>query len=153
MLLRRADVPSDLTVLAYSADEDLVDHQRLPDSDLVKAIHTYTSDFYSAATHHKDKHDFRSMDESALLSMGILMEEAVAELLGENGDMVFVEPGGLDSAIPERDEVKIQVQGRVNPIATPPYISSQEEDSDRAHKPKKRLKYSSEWMEERLGRS
>lgn len=31
------------------------------------------------------------MDETALLAMGILLEEAAAEALGETGDLVFVE--------------------------------------------------------------
>ena len=35
--------------------------------------------------------DMRSMDETALLAMGILLEEAVKHSLGENGHLVFVE--------------------------------------------------------------
>lgn len=34
---------------------------------------------------------FRSMDDTALLAVGILLEEAADEVLGETGDMVFVE--------------------------------------------------------------
>jgi len=35
--------------------------------------------------------NFSSMDETALLALGILLEEAAEEVLGERGDMVFVE--------------------------------------------------------------
>lgn len=63
----------------------------LPDSDLLKALHTYTSDFYARATGEDNAGDWRSMDESALIAMGILMEEATREALGETGDMVFTE--------------------------------------------------------------
>jgi len=83
---------------------------KLPDSDLLKAIHAYTSDFYGAmrmAAHDSRKRsdrrkrnhsssymrgsDFGSLDETALLAFGVLMEESVEVALGETGDMVFVE--------------------------------------------------------------
>jgi len=34
---------------------------------------------------------FYSIDETALLAVGILLEEAAKDVLGERGDMVFVE--------------------------------------------------------------
>ena len=84
---------------------------RLPDSDLLKAVHAYASDFYGAmrmAAHESRKRpgrrrdngggggysrssDFGSLDETALLAFGVLLEESVAAALGETGDMVFVE--------------------------------------------------------------
>ncbi len=36
------------------------------------------------------------MDETALLAVGILLEEAAEEVLGEKGDMVFVEGEELE---------------------------------------------------------
>lgn len=39
---------------------------------------------------------FCSMDETALLAVGILLEEAAEEVLGEKGDMVFVEGEEMD---------------------------------------------------------
>lgn len=63
----------------------------LPDSDLLKAVHAYSSDFYASTTTEHGKVDWSSMDETALLAIGILLEEAAAEALGETGDMVFVE--------------------------------------------------------------
>lgn len=63
----------------------------LPDSDLLKAVHCYSSDFYSKATRRRGAGDWRSMDETALLAFGILMEEATREILGQTGDLVFTE--------------------------------------------------------------
>jgi hypothetical protein len=74
----------------YWADEKLPPNVKLPDSDLLKALHVYASDFYANATD-KNKRDWRSLDETALLALGILLEEAAAEALGEAGDVVFTE--------------------------------------------------------------
>ena len=63
----------------------------MPDSDLLQAIHAYVSDFYENATHNKGLIDFASMDETALLAMGILLEEAAAQCLGDIGDMALFE--------------------------------------------------------------
>ena len=75
----------------YWANQNLTDDQVLPDSDLLKAIHAYVAEFYGRATLDKGQSDVRSMDESALLALGILMEETAKEILGEAGDLVFVE--------------------------------------------------------------
>ena len=65
--------------------------KKLPDSDLLKAAHTYASDFYDRATTNRGQGDFRSMDGTALLALGILLEEAATHRLGEKGHLVFVE--------------------------------------------------------------
>jgi hypothetical protein len=70
---------------------DSLPSQSLPDSGLLKALHCYTSDFYSRATADGGRGDWRSMDETALLAMGILMEEVCRETLGDTGDIVFTE--------------------------------------------------------------
>jgi hypothetical protein len=75
----------------YTADRHLGPQQRLPDSDLLKTIHAYASDFYANATPDGGKRDFKSLDETALLAMGILLEEAAAESLGKTGDLALVE--------------------------------------------------------------
>jgi len=85
----------------YNAHESLPNDGRdvLPDSDLLKALHSYTSHFYEVlgwrrgeecfvGTRHIDE---RSMDETALLAFGILLEEAGREALGARGDLVFTE--------------------------------------------------------------
>lgn len=78
----------------------------LPDSDLLKSVHRYSSKFYAAmgrrnrlllenggssAAIGRRSVDERSMDETALLAFGILLEEAGREMLGRRGDLVFTE--------------------------------------------------------------
>jgi hypothetical protein len=75
----------------YFANEDLPESQNLPESDLLKAIHAYTSNQYTCTTSNKGLSDWRSLDETALIAMGILLEEAAQEALGETGDLMFVE--------------------------------------------------------------
>lgn len=93
---------------AYGTERLSAHHKELPDSDMLKSIHAYTSRFYEAKAAERDKEriaagkvprsfkggrlvDERSMNETALLAMGILLEEAGRELLGTKGDLVFVE--------------------------------------------------------------
>jgi hypothetical protein len=65
--------------------------KNLPESDLLKALHCYTSDFYSHATIDGGTGDWRSLDETALMALGILMEEAGRDILGTTGDLAFTE--------------------------------------------------------------
>jgi hypothetical protein len=124
VLMKKIHAPDDALSNPYDADEKLTPEQALPDSDLLKAVHTYTSDFYSMATLENGKYDFKSLDESALLAMGILLEEAALEELGETGDMVLVEPEGLENALPETKSTRFQIKGRVKSSLTA------EDDSD-----------------------
>ena len=64
---------------------------RLPESDLLKAVHAYTADFYARNTTDGGQVSIRSMNETALLAMGILLEEAMVHVLGDTGDMALVE--------------------------------------------------------------
>ncbi|KAI1091028.1 hypothetical protein F5B19DRAFT_503428 [Rostrohypoxylon terebratum] len=85
----------------YQAHEALKDGGRgiLPDSDMLKAIHSYASHFYAALATSQGSPDDptarnideSSMDETALLALGILVEEAGREALGKMGDLVFTE--------------------------------------------------------------
>jgi len=85
----------------YWANEDLPDggHAHLPDTNLLRSVHGYASKFYDAATDRLGPRcvvgtrtiDERSMDETALLAVGILLEEASREVLGKRGDIVFTE--------------------------------------------------------------
>ncbi|CAK7271920.1 hypothetical protein SEPCBS57363_004867 [Sporothrix epigloea] len=100
----------------YFAHEDLADDV-LPPSDLVKAIHHYAGHYYEALArrqgllgaadeevereqrsraqeNQKPKRlvDERSMDETALLAFGVLLEEAAREMLGVKGALVLTEP-------------------------------------------------------------
>lgn len=53
----------------------------------------YASEYY-ARTGGKGRGDFRSLDETALVALGVLMEEVCGRALGEGGDLVFTEEGG-----------------------------------------------------------
>ncbi|KAI0454344.1 hypothetical protein F5B21DRAFT_241150 [Xylaria acuta] len=101
----------------YQAHEDLPDGGRgiLPDSDLLKTIHSYASHFYRDLPANKQTTrgetgagvSERSMDETALLAFGILLEEASREALGKRGDLVFtegVEVGEQEGGQPGEDE-------------------------------------------------
>ena len=82
----------------YFADRYLEPAQKLPDSDLLKALHVYAADFYAAATEKQGTYDWKSLDETALLALGILIEEAALEALGRTGDLALVEAAeGLKS--------------------------------------------------------
>jgi hypothetical protein len=95
----------------YCADRHLQSHQRLPDSDLLKTIHAYASDFYASATPDGGKSDWKSLDETALLAMGILLEEAAAEALGKTGDLALVE-AAVDDERPSRSRSRTGTPGR-----------------------------------------
>ena len=82
----------------YWADRDLEVRQTLPESDLLKAIHTYSSCFYGRATQQMGAADFESLDETALLCMGFLLEETAESILGTTGDLAFVEGEDVELA-------------------------------------------------------
>jgi len=84
----------------YFANDKIPPNQPLPDSDLLKAIHTYTSDYYASATTNRGLGDWHSMDGTALIALGILLEESAREALGETGDMVFVEGEEVEEIMP-----------------------------------------------------
>ncbi|RPB28849.1 hypothetical protein L211DRAFT_242312 [Terfezia boudieri ATCC MYA-4762] len=70
------------------------DTHNLPSSDLLKAIHQYTSEFYQR--HGLTRGAARAMDETGLLVVGVLIEEAVKVCLGAGvgGAGAFVEEDG-----------------------------------------------------------
>jgi hypothetical protein len=75
----------------------------LPSSDLLTAIHFFSSHFYDALGRRHSAHsengwnfNYRSLDETALLSLGILLEEAARETLGEKGHLAFAEGEALE---------------------------------------------------------
>lgn len=97
----------------YFAHASLPDGGRgvLPDSDVLKALHGYASHFYEALGQRLDPTgrerarpvDERSMDETALLAFGILLEEAARASLGKHGDVVFTEGVVDDDADPSNE--------------------------------------------------
>ncbi|KAJ4505960.1 hypothetical protein HRR83_008475 [Exophiala dermatitidis] len=130
VLLRSTRIPAQRILDSYDAVGDLPSSEKLPDSELLKAVHAYASDCYSCATREGGRYDYHSLDETALIAVGILLEEAVRGALGENGDMVFVEPEGLEQGLEESKMVQHQVQGRVKRPARPKSTSDEDSAED-----------------------
>lgn len=93
----------------------------LPESDGLKAIHEYSSSSYtdpgdpfsrSSTNGEPRSSSLRSMDETALIAFGILMEESARNLLGRKGHEAFVVNENSDS----EQEDKLLAE---TPIATP----------------------------------
>ncbi|KAL8875128.1 MAG: hypothetical protein Q9198_006469 [Flavoplaca austrocitrina] len=137
-LLRRVNAPAQIPYDYYSADEKLKPDQKLPDSHLVKEIHMYVSHFYEATNEPGETSDFKSLDETALLAMGILLEEACKEPLGTSGDMVLTEPQNWDQLLPPRMESQRQVVGMVVPKRVQEYESSSTDEEVLERRPKRR---------------
>ncbi|EEU45476.1 uncharacterized protein NECHADRAFT_80425 [Fusarium vanettenii 77-13-4] len=112
VLFRRKDAPE-----RYLENDIYYAHERrlprggqgvLPESDLLKAIHGYASAFYGAKDGSRNGGpDERSMDETALIAFGILLEEAGREVLGRRGDLVFTEGQDDDGEETARQDARI----------------------------------------------
>ncbi|KAF4507950.1 hypothetical protein G6O67_004394 [Ophiocordyceps sinensis] len=96
----------------YNAHERDIPRSALPASDLLQTILGYTSGFCGAMARKNRPRlggrdvDERSMDETALLAFGILLEEAGREALGRLGALVFTEAddeGGQDEVARDDD--------------------------------------------------
>lgn len=120
VLFRRKDAPERYAEhdVYHAHDRDIPRGGQaiLPESDLVKAVHGYSSKFYGALARNQPQPDgrsvdFRSMDETALLAFGLLLEEASRDVLGKRGDLIFTE-GADDVGDSGGDEV-----ARQNPSA------------------------------------
>lgn len=123
VLFQRADAPQryaekDVYFSREAAAVTESDSRLLPDSDLLKAVHSYAAHLFEAIGNRRDggnrdpdcfvgsRHvDERSMDETALIAFGILLEEAGREVLGRRGDLVFTE--GLDEERPAQMGVSV----------------------------------------------
>jgi hypothetical protein len=110
--LARRGLPRELLDIYWTKlpGEDSLPALQLPDSDLLKAIHAYASEFYSRAALGERRDDLYSMDETALIAMGILLEEAGKHALGNAGDMVFVE--GAEDGVSRERSSSVSVAGR-----------------------------------------
>jgi hypothetical protein len=104
----------------YFSHRHLSSQLPLPDSDLLTAIHAYVAHYCSTMSSGDSYKAWRSMDETALLAMGILVEEAVRDALGGTGDLAFVEgdindgPSSRTNQVGAsgRDESDIDFRGR-----------------------------------------
>jgi len=68
----------------------------LPNRGLVMALRAYASNFYARAIPGGGEIDYCSMDTSALLAIGKLLEATVETIIGETGDLAFVEGASFD---------------------------------------------------------
>ncbi|KIV94565.1 hypothetical protein PV10_02320 [Exophiala mesophila] len=138
-LIRRTNIPEQIVDEAAEVTDRISNASGLPDSDLLKAIHAYASDFYRSCNRGKPDFDSRSMDETALIAISFLLEELVKQEIGENGDMVFVEPEGFENAPEAPRMIKYQIQGRVYPPPMQRQPSLSDEDLlDQEQSPAKR---------------
>lgn len=95
----------------------------IPPSDLLETTHRYVSRFYDWSGFERKHLHYKSMDGTALLALGILLEEALEESLGETGHLAFLNAGeeeenttstlGWDGhawvkKVPRRSDVEIQ---------------------------------------------
>lgn len=75
----------------YFAHRKLPSNQELPSGDLLSALHGYVSQLYHRTQEDGMPEPWKSMDETALIALGILLEETVKETLGETGDLALLE--------------------------------------------------------------
>ena len=90
-LFRRANAPTRYEEDDFYFANESLPPGALPPSDLLEAVHAYAADYYGQTASYQGQYDYRSMDETALLAVGFLMEELVDKELGETGDLVLVE--------------------------------------------------------------
>ncbi|KAF4591902.1 putative membrane protein [Ophiocordyceps camponoti-floridani] len=105
MFVQEQDMPLPLKVLkelqTLKPNDDLPDGGRgiLPDSSMLMAIRIYLNSFCKSLPRRKGprlEYSCRSFDATALLAFGILLEEAVQNMLGHQGDLVFTESADAD---------------------------------------------------------
>jgi hypothetical protein len=83
--------PADDVLASFAAKDVTIPvefHPELPSSDLLKALHYYTGEYFR---HHDNYDGYRTLDETALLTLGVLMEEAIKDSLGPNGALAYAE--------------------------------------------------------------
>ncbi|EPE27805.1 hypothetical protein GLAREA_04596 [Glarea lozoyensis ATCC 20868] len=99
----------------YFANDRQSAARDLPESDLLKALHCYASDYYSRT--HNDVVDWRSMDETALIALGVLMEEATR--LEQTEDFVLTEGQLIDRELPSETRVDRHIDAELKPNKRP----------------------------------
>ena len=111
----------------------------MPDSDLLKAVHTYASDFYGRATLNGGLLDFESLDETALLSLGVLLEEMAEHVLGDTGDLAFVEGEEIDDAAhgPAKSPRTMNAESTKSPSTTTTSAETSDSEVKQRHKRRK----------------
>jgi len=78
----------------------IAEDHKAPPSDLLEVLHRYTSRFYDRPEIKRKHLHYRSMDGTALLALGFLIEEALSDSLGETGHLSFVGLDEEDAEVP-----------------------------------------------------
>lgn len=97
VLFRSKNAPTRFAEYDIYFENERNDVSDLPDSDLLKALHAYTADFYSKTTSNQGITDWKSLDGTALIALGILTEELVKDIIGETGDLALTEGQNFNS--------------------------------------------------------
>lgn len=80
----------------YYAHKNLPSDQKLPSGDLLSALHAYISKLFDRTEEDGKEKTWKCMDETALIALGILMEEVAKEVMGETGDLALLEAARTD---------------------------------------------------------
>lgn len=91
----------------YYAHRNLPKDQKLPDGELLSALHVYISKLYSRTQEPGGQKAWKCMDETALIALGILLEESTKGILGETGDFALVEGARSEEEDPIEDEESV----------------------------------------------
>ena len=82
--------------------------------------------------------DFESLDETALLSLGILLEEMAEHVLGDTGDLAFVEGEEVDDAAQGPTEGPETMNAESSKSASTTTASAEKSDSEMKQRHKRR---------------
>ena len=112
---------------------------------MLKAIHAYASDFYSRNLGEGAVVDFHSLDETALLCMGILLEEMADGVLGDTGDLAFTEGEAVEPEARRGDAMGRESSGNVSTgevqaMSVPTKIMTEEDSASPVPRSSKRRK-------------
>lgn len=114
--------PSDLRIPMRSREE--FSHGELPLLDLLNALHYYISEKVSHLDEQTKKDRIeRSLDETALLGVGILVEEMAEKIIQESGIGVFIEKSNetneseSEYSSTEEEDVEEEENGNLSDIS------------------------------------
>lgn len=107
----------------YDEHRHLPDDVELPDSDLLKAIHTYTADFYDRQFPESGSLSHYAMDETALLAVGILLDEMACQALGKTGDLALLEGEASQSDLDDKGRINGFTYDHLPSVKNPPSSS------------------------------
>ena len=82
--------------------------------------------------------DFESLDETALLSLGILLEEMAEHVLGDTGDLAFVEGEEVDAAAQDPTKGPAIINAESSKSASTTTTSTDTSDSEVKQRHKRR---------------